>query len=863
MKANFALSLSFEGIRLLHRAAGGWRLVGEASLEGPDLNNALKALRKTALGLEPAGLRTKLVVPNDQIKYLTIDTPGLSDEDRRVAALRALDGATPYPVNQLAFDICPDDNQTHVAAIARETLVEAEGFAVEHRFAPISVVAIPEEESGFLGEPFFGPTRHAIGLVPPGDGIEPDNIAVVVVGDLQGPNGPVVEVDDTANPVSEPQIGAFEALSEADTDITPDTFVPDKQLTDIDQGDGTQPRFPLPPIPKAPTTPSVSAPEIILDDGIDVQPDDPVQIGFASRRGKAEPVRPGARDEPPLFAAPVVDAPVPAQNHNNDVSNIEEHSETAGFDGPREVVQTQDADRPSRISSAMPAAVAARLGALGSKSKTAGAPSRKPPASLQKNMQRLAAQRPERKAESQARINAHNAEKQRLTVFGARKPADPAAERARPRFLGLILTAMLLLFLAGLAAWLPALRDTSSAANLFTSEDEPVPETQPVLAQPVPDSTPDLNDDPVDAPVLPAPKAVEQPPLVEDSRDVAALDLEPETQTEPLLPQPKFAPKPEEYDPDAAQEHYAVTGIWTIPPTTPETPGILSLENLYLTSIDRTDLDFDAVALEKTPGFDTDLALLAPANPPPPGTEYELDTRGFVVATPEGSATPEGALVFAGRPVVVPGRIPERAETPVVVDTDRAILAIFRPRLRPSDLQERTERSNLGGLSRAELGLVRPQLRPARLQTDEPEETAPVFQSDPALAGTRPNARPRGFAAIVQRTKPSNKPDTQSTDTTVQTAAVAPQTVSPRIPSSASVAKQATLKNAINLKKINLMGVYGTPSNRRALIRMSNGRYKKVKVGDRIDGGRVSAIGESELRYQKSGRNITLTMPKT
>ena len=136
---------------------------------------------------------------------------------------------------------------------------------------------------------------------------------------------------------------------------------------------------------------------------------------------------------------------------------------------------------------------------------------------------------------------------------------------------------------------------------------------------------------------------------------------------------------------------------------------------------------------------------------------------------PEGSATPEGALVFAGRPVVVPGRIPERAETPVVVDTDRAILAIFRPRLRPSDLQERTERSNLGGLSRAELGLVRPQLRPARLQTDEPEETAPVFQSDPALAGTRPNARPRGFAAIVQRTKPSNKPDTQSTDTTVQT----------------------------------------------------------------------------------------------
>ena len=60
---------------------------------------------------------------------------------------------------------------------------------------------------------------------------------------------------------------------------------------------------------------------------------------------------------------------------------------------------------------------------------------------------------------------------------------------------------------------------------------------------------------------------------------------------------------------------------------------------------------------------------------------------------------------------------------------------------------------------------------------------------------------------------------------------------------------------------MNLIGVYGQPSDRRALVRLANGRYRKVKVGDRIDGGRVLAIGDDTLRYQKGGQNLTLNMP--
>ena len=84
----------------------------------------------------------------------------------------------------------------------------------------------------------------------------------------------------------------------------------------------------------------------------------------------------------------------------------------------------------------------------------------------------------------------------------------------------------------------------------------------------------------------------------------------------------------------------------------------------------------------------------------------------------------------------------------------------------------------------------------------------------------------------------------------------------PSIPTKASVAKQATFKNAINLSKTNLIGVYGTQSSRYALVRQSNGRYKKVKVGDRLDGGQIAAITATEVRYKKGSKMVTLAMPK-
>ena len=123
-------------------------------------------------------------------------------------------------------------------------------------------------------------------------------------------------------------------------------------------------------------------------------------------------------------------------------------------------------------------------------------------------------------------------------------------------------------------------------------------------------------------------------------------------------------------------------------------------------------------------------------------------------------------------------------------------------------------------------------------------------------ASLRPSGRPNGFSQTVQRAlaaariRAVDEPQAQ----VVQASAAAV----PSIPSSASVTRAATQTRAINLRQINLLGVMGTPSARRALVRLDNGRVVTVQVGERLDGGQVTAIGESELRYNKRGRDLVL-----
>lgn len=177
MKPNFALDLSHDGISLLHRGISGWSLVGEVALDDPMMGTHLADLRRTAAELESGGVTCKLIIPNSQLLYATLDAPGPDDISREVQIRAALEGMTPYPVGDLVFDWRAEGDQARVAVLARETMDEAEGFAVEHRFNPVSFVARPDS-GDFSGEPFFGKTRAATRILPPGERLVPDTSPV-------------------------------------------------------------------------------------------------------------------------------------------------------------------------------------------------------------------------------------------------------------------------------------------------------------------------------------------------------------------------------------------------------------------------------------------------------------------------------------------------------------------------------------------------------------------------------------------------------------------------------------------------------------------------------------------------------------
>ncbi len=173
MKPKFALDLSHEGINLLHRSTGGWTLVGSVALDDPEMGTHLSQIRRKAAELESGGFTCKIIIPNSQILYTTLEAPGPDDIAREVQIRSGLDGLTPYPVGDLVFDWRADGERARVAVLARDTMDEAETFAVEYRFNPVSFVARPPQGE-FSGEPFFGKTRAATKYLGPTERVEPD-----------------------------------------------------------------------------------------------------------------------------------------------------------------------------------------------------------------------------------------------------------------------------------------------------------------------------------------------------------------------------------------------------------------------------------------------------------------------------------------------------------------------------------------------------------------------------------------------------------------------------------------------------------------------------------------------------------------
>lgn len=709
MSPEIALSLSFEGISLLCRVEDGWHKLGDVALDNADLDGALADLRELAEKHADGKPLCKLIVPNEQIKYVSVESHG---EELDAQVTNVLQDATPYDVADLVYDFVEVGDQLLIAAVAKETLEEAEAFSLQHGFQGVCFVAMPEE-GAFEGEPFFGTTGSADQFTDRADQVEPSEAAIVIVSE-----GPLPE-----------------------------------------------------PTPEEKAPPAFASSRFI-----------------AANEVKSAPDLPGATKD---------ESPQPAKEL-----------------GPAE---------PSKISAQ---------------------PARFTPAALAEGMRKrpvpAAEPAPELKAEPKADVvepapaevtSAKKTLKKSKRDFKLELGGVPADEiGGKPKFLGVILIAILLAFLAGVAAWASLFTD-QGIAGLFTS-DESVDQIALIPQEDTEIETGALA--PVDT------------NTVTDSAEIEAMDDNEGTVIDPVL---------EAVGPTLSGEaFYAATGIWDRAPTQPTSPLTESSEEIYIASFETSQQTHDAIALPQAETFGEDLVIAQQNNPVAAGTTFEFDDRGFVVASAEGALTPEGVMVYLGPPAVVPASLPTRAavETVAPVEEDPfAELATYRPRVRPSDLIEQNQRATLGGSTLAELAKIRPQMRPERTPTVNSSTIDDVVNQE-LVASLRPQLRPSGFAQRAQEQKE-------------RLAAVpVPQTqaVAPTIPTTASVARQATQNNVLNLRKINLIGVYGSSADRRALVRLSSGRYRKVKIGDRIDGGRVAAISSSELRYVKGNNSIVLKMPK-
>ena len=911
MKPAFALNLSHDGIGLLRRTSRGWLSVGEVALDDPRLGESLDFMRKTALALSPAGLACKLIIPNSQILYTAIAAPGPDDAARRAQIAAALEGRTPYDVADLVFDWRGAGTEVQVAVVARETLAEAESFAEQHRFGPLSFVAIPDAGQ-FPGEPFFGLASRAAGYLPPGETLEPDDTPVRIIGrgEAAAPGAGAEAPQDA--PQDGPQDGP-----EAPPSPAPAPDIPEAEVPKPAAREETEPT-PAPAEPPAPAP--APAPVGVADRQAPVAtPRSPDPKPAPRSRPKKPPARP--QDKP----APVVaERPAPPPQPEPAIAAITGLG--ARIAERRAVAMARGPLIPALAGAALLALLLVLWLVFGrSADEVDSMAEPAAPAELETAIAAPPPLRPDVPAAPAG--EAAVAAPDDTPPDEATAPGTAGSDAAGPAD----------------DATAPDSAETVATGDLPPAIS-PEPPTQPMAgaeaeAAPVPLVTAAA---PIAAPPAQAPAASA------DAAPEAPVDPEPAS----LPPGAAEPPQAPQIDPDV---RYELTGVWTVAPPATTAPAPDRPDAALQTQRDRTvetgpAAEILAIAL---PAADRPPAALP--NPPPYAPPPRRDAQGRIIPTPEGVVTAEGVTLFAGRPpVAVPERpvapAPEAAPAAAPETTDAPPAAAdplgdFRPAPRPAetlpeqdaeapeagpapdtgegveiaaaaetadpapepaadpalaDARPRPVPEDLRGEAEAAPGLADPgpppaadpalaearprppsaqalaEARRAREAAAEAAARAAELQAalataSPAAVATspRPTPRPRDFsagiaAALQQAVAPQPEATAAPTPAALPEAEPEPEArdTVPDIPTTAAVAREATVENALRLNELNLIGVYGTAGSRRALVRTPTGRFLRVEVGDRLDGGRVAAISETELSYVKNGRTIVLKMPR-
>lgn len=851
MASEFALSFTLDGMSLLRRTrTGDWRQLGQVAADSPARMTEMRALAQRVGRHTGGDTLVTLMMPASEMLFYTLPDPGGPEMARAAAVRDSLHGRTPYDPSELCHDWRSAGDALQVAVIARETvaeirsLAEAAGFHVER----IAAQPVP---GAFDGEAGFSAPR-ATDDAPP----QPEAVG-------------------SATPVAAPPRGQ----AAADAAEPPATAGADPAAA--------------PPVADAPSSPAAASAEVKgKGDKRNRRAEEvPAPISFVSKRDGGP--RPGARGTPsrgpvtlppgrlsPVSGAPVRPAPAVATTAA---------PATSGW-RPRFARGTAVAvDRSAETAEARDAAQQ-RLALVPQPDETAAPEIARASDSLRPEGDGLPAALPDA-----------DTERARLTLFGARSSDDEGQERDDTRRMRLVAAAAIgaVVVVGGLVALFSGGSDAPPVADPpAVVAGDPAPAPAPAsggisapgalsVAGPASESAatrPVAAPPPVSAPpVVSAPESLAQTaPAPATGQPLPGLaDAVPDALTQLALSQGLPAPAAPPSDSALA----GLPGVQPLPghdprpapPPVDARPGEVALPAPVgqARAPAAPDAAQPLVAQREgsppvvPPSDRPDLSVIAARAPdagtprprPRPASSAEAASDGGIVGPP-----PDGML----RPRPRPAQQDARRDPAVPGGADAVGVAVAtgdapRPRLR--DLPAGTTDTTTGAATGpgaadaariAVVGAARPvplavpRARPAELVA----RPAPAAPPPPAAAAPAPEPEPTPAPAVAT---PRDVPASREPSAASRAIATAP--TGPILPVRAEVAARATEEDGVRLRRMSLIGVYGPQGARRALVRLGNGDYVKVEVGDELDGGRIAAIGEAAITYVRGGEAVRLAMP--
>jgi len=280
------------------------------------------------------------------------------------------------------------------------------------------------------------------------------------------------------------------------------------------------------------------------------------------------------------------------------------------------------------------------------------------------------------------------------------------------------------------------------------------------------------------------------------------------------------------FEKDKANLIYTETGIWQLAPILKDIKTANSSHESYEATVDPEPTFEETPSLSSITTGDQELPFKTPLSPPASATEFFFNSLGLVEPSITGATNPDGILIYLGQPPVVAKRRP-RSINIIPINTNDEIPEKLKPTPRPRNILEQTDNSIFGVSSPNEFSKLTP--------------------------GKRPNT----IANLVKEINNFRENDLKKFSVTFSSRAKA------NGPSPDSVVKAAVIRKTIDLKRISLIGIFGTASKSAALVRLSNGQIERLQVGDPFQGGRVASIRKNKLEYIKNGKTITLELPRS